>query len=76
MALNLPHHLGSRCLPADPPHQWEAMHAGWNQGAMDGFVKSAGSDVVMGYFDATDLPFYNFRLHYETTRPSHGHVAT
>ncbi|HEX7603406.1 MAG TPA: alkaline phosphatase family protein [Polyangiaceae bacterium] len=53
------------CVPADPPHQGAAMLAGWNQGAMDGFVKSAavsGSDghFVMGYYDEADLPFYYF----------------
>jgi len=58
-------HLTSPCLPADPPHQWTAMHDGWNGGAMDGFVKSAASATndghyVMGYYDQTDLPFYYF----------------
>ena len=53
------------CVPADPPHQGAAMLAGWNLGAMDGFVKSAaisGSDghFVMGYYDEADLPFYYF----------------
>ena len=58
-----PFHLDSACLEDDPPHQWTAMHTGWNEGAMDGFVKSAavnGSDghYAMGYYDETDLPFY------------------
>jgi phospholipase C len=58
-------HLTSPCLPADPPHQWTAMHDGWNGGQMDGFVKSAastGSDghFAIGYYDQTDLPFYYF----------------
>jgi phospholipase C len=53
------------CVPVDPPHQGAAMLAGWNGGAMDGFVKSAavkGSDghFVMGYYDEADLPFYYF----------------
>ena len=56
-----PFHLTSTCLPTDPPHQWIAMHDGWNKGAMDGFVKSAGvngSDghFTMGYYAAADLP--------------------
>lgn len=60
-----PFHLDSTCLERDPPHQWVAMHAGWNNGAMDGFVVSAavsGSDghFVMGGYDATDLPFYHW----------------
>ena len=57
------HHLESTCLEADPPHQWEAMNAQWNGGAMDGFVTTAavdGSDghFAMGYYDEPDLPFY------------------
>ncbi|MCA9597372.1 MAG: alkaline phosphatase family protein [Myxococcales bacterium] len=60
-----PFHLTSPCLPVDPPHQWTAMHAGWNDGKMDGFVKSAavsGSDghFAVGYYDESDLPFYYF----------------
>jgi phospholipase C len=60
-----PFHLDSTCLEADPPHQWAAMHTGWNDGAMDGFVVSAavnGHDghYVMGGYDANDLPFYHF----------------
>jgi phospholipase C len=58
-----PFHLDSHCLPHDPPHQWTAMHDGWNDGAMNGFVGSAavsGSDghYVLGTYDETDLPFY------------------
>jgi phospholipase C len=58
-----PFHLGSTCLEADPPHQWTAMHAGWNDGRMDGFVQSAAvgdsnGHYAMGFYDETDLPFY------------------
>jgi phospholipase C len=58
-----PFPLTSTCLEADPPHQWTEMHAGWDSGKMDGFVKSAavsGSDghYVMGYYDGKQLPFY------------------
>jgi phospholipase C len=61
-----PFHLTSTCLPKDPGHQWTEMHAGWDNGKMDGFVKSAanttGTDghFVMGYYDASDLPFYHW----------------
>ena len=27
------------CVPADPPHGWDASHAQWNGGAMDGFLR-------------------------------------
>lgn len=58
-----PFHLMSACLPQDPPHQSAAMMAGWDHGAMDGFVKSAAINntdghYAMGYYDAADLPFY------------------
>jgi phospholipase C len=57
-----PYHLTSAALPLDPPHQSAAMNAGWNNGAMNGFVKSAatgGGDghFAMGYYDGSDLPF-------------------
>src|SRR5439155_4591067 len=57
-----PFHLTSSSLPVDPPHQGAAMVAGWNNGAMDGFVKSAATSTndghfAVGYYDATDLPF-------------------
>lgn len=60
-----PFHLDSSCLPDDPPHQWDAMHAQWNGGAMDGFVRTAavrGSDgrYAIGYYDERDLPFYHW----------------
>lgn len=58
-----PHHLTSPCLPIDPPHNWDAMHAKWNGGKMDGFVTSGavnGSDghYALGYYDEADIPFY------------------
>ena len=61
-----PFALESTCLEDDPPHQWDAMHEGWNGGAMNGFVRAAdvsGSDgrYVMGAYDETDLPYYYWR---------------
>lgn len=68
-----PSHETNACFPYDPDHQWVAMHAGWNNGKMDGFVKSAiGSSVdkddktpvatdgrfVLTYRERSDLPFY------------------
>jgi phospholipase C len=58
-----PFHLVAPTLEASPPHQGAAMHAAWNDGRMDGFVRTAavlGSDghYVMGYYDGVDLPFF------------------
>ena len=36
---------------------WSAVHDEWNGGAMDGFYTTDGIDC-MGYYTATDLPFY------------------
>jgi phospholipase C len=61
-----PFHLATTCIGNDPGHQWSAMHAQIDNGKMDGYVTSAaastGSDghFALGYYDATDLPFYYF----------------
>jgi phospholipase C len=60
-----PTRLATTCVPRDPPHQWAAMHAQWNNGAMDGFVRAAANatndgSYALGYYDARDLPFYHW----------------
>lgn len=40
-----------------PNHSWEAIHAEWDNGRMDGFVKVNGS-LTMGYYLESDLPYY------------------
>lgn len=47
--------------PADPPHDWDPVHDQWNNGKLDGFVRShsgASEGDVMGYHDRSQLPFY------------------
>jgi phospholipase C len=46
-------------LDAHPYNTWEAGHASFAGGKMDGFVKSQSGPVSMGYYDATFLPFVN-----------------
>ena len=68
-------HETNSCFPYDPEHQWVAMHAQYDDGKMDGFIKNAaarsvGADdstpvttdghYVMTYRERADLPFYNF----------------
>ncbi len=58
-----PFHQPNGCLPIDPPHGWDAMHAQYGDGGMDGFVTSgakAPSDghYAVGYYEEADLPFY------------------
>jgi phospholipase C len=59
-----PFHQTTTCIRYDPGHQWPAMHAQVDYGAMDGFISSAarttGTDgfFAMSYYDETDFPFY------------------
>jgi phospholipase C len=41
----------------DIAHSWNAVHAQWHGGAMDGFYTNAGI-WSMGYYTAQELPFY------------------
>ncbi len=51
-------HMPSTCqLHAVPGQDWVRSHLSWNNGRNDGFVK-ASTAVAMGFWDATDLPFY------------------
>lgn len=52
-------HLPTRC-PVDTGHGWGSMHRDYDQGRMDGFAREGEPHPAsaMGYFDATDLPFY------------------
>ncbi len=44
----------------DVNHDWEPVHEQWNQGMLDGFVKTnnPGGARAMGYHDQNDFPFY------------------
>jgi phospholipase C len=66
----VPFHKTTYCESSDLNHSWNGTHQEWNNGAMDGFTaanssSSANSDPTdpsgartMGYYNATDLPFY------------------
>ena len=45
-------------LSKQPSQQWNDMLTQWNDGAMDGFVKSSSGPVAMGYWTGDDIPFY------------------
>ena len=52
-------HMANTCqLPKQPSQAWNATHAQWNNGEMDGFVRSDSGPVAMGYWTGADLPFY------------------
>ena len=59
-----PFHQKRYCETADLDHSWNGTHREWNNGAMDGFTAEnvdptdpTGSRT-MGYYTASDLPFY------------------
>jgi phospholipase C len=41
----------------DPSHTWQSIHSEWNNGAMDGFYTTDGSDAL-NYYDGSDLSYY------------------
>jgi phospholipase C len=51
-----PHHFTSLST-SDVPHSWSAMHSEWNNGRMDGFYTTGGSNTL-GYYTGSDLPYY------------------
>jgi len=51
-----PYHFTSLTTP-DIGHGWNATHAEYDSGAMDGFYTTDGINC-MGYYTAADLPFY------------------
>jgi phospholipase C len=64
----LPFHLDTKTTDAqrlhDLSHSWNALHASWNRGRLDGFVSAhrvsddGSAPLTMGYYTRDDLPFY------------------
>jgi phospholipase C len=51
-------HFTTKCMGGGD-HGWVAEHGNLDNGALDGFVRDNGdSHTPMGYYDATDLPYY------------------
>ena len=53
-----PFHLLSESLGRDLSHAWQVAHEAYDNGKMDGFVTAEGSNLTMGYYDYTDIPYY------------------
>lgn len=53
-----PFHMPKGMPLCDMSHSWEAAHAGYDNGRMDGFVWAEGSPYTMGYYDERDIPNY------------------
>jgi hypothetical protein len=48
----------------DLNHSWEAGHASYDNGRMDGFAWAEGSAYTMGYLDGGDIPnYWNYARH-------------
>ena len=54
--------------PSGASQSWNDSHISWNSGAMDGFAKASGNNV-MGYYDEHDIPFYYGLAHVPRLRP-------
>jgi phospholipase C len=51
-------HMPTTCqLSGAPGQEWNTSHASYDNGALDGFVRSASGPVSMGYWTGEDLPF-------------------
>ena len=53
-----PFHLLTESLGQDLSHAWEVAHEAYDNGKMDGFVAAEGSNLTMGYYDRSDIPYY------------------
>ena len=50
--------MANTCQSTALSQNWNSSHIQWNQGAMDGFVRSPSGAAAMGYWDGTQVPFY------------------
>ncbi|MGI0090790.1 MAG: phospholipase C [Nitrososphaerales archaeon] len=48
----------SSVTPVDMNHNWNTAHSDYDNGKMDGFVHSEGSNETMGYYNRNDIPSY------------------
>ncbi len=51
-------HMSTTCQADSLSQNWNSMHTQWDNGRMDGFVRSPSGPAAMGYWDSSDLPFY------------------
>src|SRR4051812_41796163 len=51
-------HMPNTCQPGGASQNWRSTHIQWDNGKMDGFVRSPSGHVAMGYWTEADLPFY------------------
>jgi phospholipase C len=51
-------HMANTCQSHSVSQNWNSMHIQWDDGKMDGFVRSPSGPAAMGYWDGSDIPFY------------------
>ena len=53
-----PYHLYTTSPPANVCNGVNCSRIAYDKGKMDGFVYAENSDIPLGYFDSTDIPYY------------------
>jgi phospholipase C len=69
-AVNSTYHLAddfSGCGHIDPDHTYQGARIGYNEGKMDGFLRSASDIFAIGYYQEEDLPFFGALARHYTT---------
>jgi phospholipase C len=51
-------HMANTCQSHAVSQNWNSSHIQWDNGKLDGFVRSPSGAAAMGCWDRTDLPFY------------------
>ncbi|HEY5172208.1 MAG TPA: alkaline phosphatase family protein [Acidimicrobiia bacterium] len=51
-------HMANTCQSHALSQNWNSSHIQWNNGKLDGFVRSPSGAAAMGYWDGADIPFY------------------
>ena len=60
-----PYHLSAQSIGQDIGHSAEAAREAYDNGKMDGFINAVGTDLTMGYYDRSDIPYYwDYADHY------------
>lgn len=60
-----PFHMPPGEPALDLNHDWDTLHAAYDNGRMDGFVWAEGSNLTMAYYDQRDIPnYWNYARHF------------
>jgi phospholipase C len=60
-----PYHLSAQSIGRDIEHSSQAARQAYDNGKMDGFIQAVGTNLTMGYYDRSDIPYYwDYADHY------------